>query len=67
MVSLPQALLADLIRRYWVLGIECSMLEVHHLTWLLVRQCQRYRMTDQSGGCRADYRGHQGGLAALTQ
>ncbi|MDZ7853917.1 MAG: hypothetical protein U5L98_15045 [Halomonas sp.] len=49
MIHLPQALLAELIRRYWVLDIECSMLEVHHLAWLLVRQCQRHRLPDPLG------------------
>ncbi|QTF93446.1 hypothetical protein [Halomonas sp. BM-2019] len=45
-MTLPHALLAELIRRYWVLGIECSMLEVHHLAWLLVRQCHHHQLPD---------------------
>jgi O-acetyl-ADP-ribose deacetylase (regulator of RNase III) len=30
-----RALIADIIRRYWVLGIECTLLEVQKLAWLL--------------------------------
>jgi hypothetical protein len=35
------ALLAELVRRYWVLGIECGLLEVHKLAWLLDRAAAR--------------------------
>lgn len=28
-----RALIAELVRRYWILGIECSMLEVQKLAW----------------------------------
>lgn len=45
MATLPHALLAELIRRYWVLGIECSMLEVQGLAWLLARQCRRHQLS----------------------
>lgn len=30
-----RALIAELVRRYWVLGIECSLLEVQKLAWLM--------------------------------
>lgn len=43
-VPLPHALMAELVRRYWVLGIECSMLEVQGLGWLLARQCRRHQL-----------------------
>jgi O-acetyl-ADP-ribose deacetylase (regulator of RNase III) len=33
-----RALLAELVRRYWVLGIECTMLEVQKLAYFLERQ-----------------------------
>jgi O-acetyl-ADP-ribose deacetylase (regulator of RNase III) len=33
-----RALIAELVRRYWVLGFECSLLEVQKLAWLLQRQ-----------------------------
>jgi len=32
------ALIAELVRRYWVLGMECSLLEIQKLAWLLDRQ-----------------------------
>lgn len=33
-----RALIAELIRRYWILGIECSLLEIHKLAWFLERE-----------------------------
>ena len=33
-----RALLAELVRRYWVLGISCSLLEVQKLAWFLERE-----------------------------
>jgi O-acetyl-ADP-ribose deacetylase (regulator of RNase III) len=33
-----RALVAELIRRYWILGIECSLLEVQKLAWFLERE-----------------------------
>jgi O-acetyl-ADP-ribose deacetylase (regulator of RNase III) len=35
-----RALIAELIRRYWILGIECSMLEVQKLVWFLEREIE---------------------------
>lgn len=35
-----RALTAELIRRYWVLGNECTLLEVHKLAWFLQRAIQ---------------------------
>ena len=32
-----RALIAEIIRRYWVLGIECSLLEIQKLAWFLER------------------------------
>ncbi len=32
-----RALVAELVRRYWVLGIECSLLEIQKLTYFLDR------------------------------
>ena len=32
-----RALVAELVRRYWVLGIECSLLEIQKLSWFLER------------------------------
>lgn len=37
-----RALIAELVRRYWVLGMECSMLEIQKLAWFLERAIERY-------------------------
>ncbi|MGD0461412.1 MAG: macro domain-containing protein [Tepidisphaeraceae bacterium] len=39
-----RALIAEMIRRYGVLGLECSILEVQKLAWLLVRVIDRQRL-----------------------
>jgi O-acetyl-ADP-ribose deacetylase (regulator of RNase III) len=41
-----RALIAELVRRYWVLGIECSLLEVQKLAWLLQRQVRLLGLDD---------------------
>jgi O-acetyl-ADP-ribose deacetylase (regulator of RNase III) len=38
----PRALIAELIRRYWVLGMECSLLEIQKLAWFLDRAINKY-------------------------
>lgn len=35
-----RALIADLVRRYWVLGMECSLLEIQKLAWFLERMIE---------------------------
>lgn len=37
----PRALIAELVRRYWVLGMECSLLEIQKLAWFLERSIER--------------------------
>ena len=32
-----RALIAEMIRRYWVLGIECTLLEIQKIAWFLER------------------------------
>lgn len=32
-----RALIAELVRRYWILGMECSLLEIQKLAWFLER------------------------------
>lgn len=32
-----RALIAELVRRYWFLGMECSLLEIQKLAWFLAR------------------------------
>jgi len=36
-----RALVAELVRRYWILGIECSVLEIQKLAWFLERSIER--------------------------
>lgn len=33
-----RALIAEMVRRYWILGIECSLLEIQKLAWFLERE-----------------------------
>jgi hypothetical protein len=40
------AMLAELVRRYWVLGMECSLLEIQKLAWFLERAIKRYNPGD---------------------
>lgn len=41
-----RALIAELVRRYWVLGMECSMLEIQKLAWFLERAIERHNPDD---------------------
>ncbi|WP_044750877.1 type II toxin-antitoxin system antitoxin DNA ADP-ribosyl glycohydrolase DarG [Xanthomonas oryzae] len=36
-----RALIAELVRRYWVLGMECGLLEIQKLAWFLERNIER--------------------------
>jgi O-acetyl-ADP-ribose deacetylase (regulator of RNase III) len=36
-----RALIAELVRKYWVLGMECSLLEIQKLAWFLERNIER--------------------------
>jgi O-acetyl-ADP-ribose deacetylase (regulator of RNase III) len=36
-----RALIAEMVRRYWVLGIECTLLEIQKLAWFLERSIER--------------------------
>ena len=40
-----RALIAELVRRYWVLGMECSLLEIQKLAWFLERSIERASLT----------------------
>jgi O-acetyl-ADP-ribose deacetylase (regulator of RNase III) len=39
-----RALIAELVRRYWILGIECSLLEIQKLAWFLEREIETLRL-----------------------
>ena len=41
-----RALIAEMVRRYWVLGIECTLLETQKLAWFLERTIQRMELKD---------------------
>ena len=41
-----RALVAEMIRRYWVLGIECTYLEVQKLGWFLERTIHMFKIED---------------------
>jgi O-acetyl-ADP-ribose deacetylase (regulator of RNase III) len=39
-----RALIAELVRRYWILGIECTVLEVQKLAYLLERSIETLKL-----------------------
>lgn len=41
-----RALIAEMIRRYWVVGIECTLLEAQKLAWFLERTIKRMGLED---------------------
>lgn len=41
-----RALIAEIIRRYWVLGIECTLLEVQKLAWFVEAEIRRQNLAD---------------------
>jgi O-acetyl-ADP-ribose deacetylase (regulator of RNase III) len=40
-----RALIVELVRRYWVLGMECSLLEIQKLAWFLERSIKKLNST----------------------
>lgn len=44
-----RALIAELVRRYWILGIECSLLEIQKLAWFLEREIVRQGLYNPLG------------------
>lgn len=42
-----RAMVAELIRRYWILGMECSLLEIQKLAWFLQRVIRSAGLTDE--------------------
>jgi O-acetyl-ADP-ribose deacetylase (regulator of RNase III) len=41
-----RALIAELVRRYWVLGMECSLLEIQKLAWFLERAIEHHNPSE---------------------
>ena len=42
-----RAMIAELVRRYWVLGIECSLLEIQKLAWFLQRSIEQKQLPNE--------------------
>jgi len=40
-LTAPRALISEMVRRYWVLGMDCSLLEIQKLAWFLQRAIQK--------------------------
>ena len=45
-LTVARALVAESIRRYWVLGIECTLLEIQKIAWFLERAIRRKKLND---------------------
>jgi len=45
-LTVARALIAEAIRCYWVLGIECTLLEIQKLAWFLERSIRRQGLAD---------------------
>lgn len=45
-LTVARALIAEVIRRYWVLGIECTLLEVQKLAWFLSKSIHARGLDD---------------------
>lgn len=41
-----RALIAEIVRRYWILGMECSLLEIQKLAWFLQKNIDRHGLRD---------------------
>ncbi|KMJ44072.1 macro domain-containing protein [Xenorhabdus khoisanae] len=41
-----RAMIAELVRRYWILGMECSLLEIQKLAWFLARELEKQGLPD---------------------
>jgi O-acetyl-ADP-ribose deacetylase (regulator of RNase III) len=46
-LTVPRALIAEMVRRYSILGIECSLLEVHKLGYFLERIVQVLKLDNK--------------------
>lgn len=42
-----RALVAELVRRYWILGMECSLLEIQKLAWFLQRVIEKQGLKNE--------------------
>ncbi len=44
-----RAMVAELVRRYWILGMECSLLEIQKLAWFLQRVIEVQGLENELG------------------
>ncbi|RVU34490.1 Appr-1-p processing protein [Rheinheimera riviphila] len=42
-----RALVAELVRRYWILGMDCSLLEIQKLAWFLQRVIEQHGLKNE--------------------
>lgn len=42
-----RAMIAELVRRYWILGMECSLLEIQKLAWFLQRVIESKELNNE--------------------
>jgi len=53
-----RALIAELVRRYWLLGMECSQLEIQKLAWFLERMLESMQLPND---LRLEFKPHRYG------
>ncbi len=41
-----RALIAEIVRRYWILGIECTLLEIQKLAWFLEKSLEDLKLAN---------------------
>ncbi|MEI8096473.1 MAG: macro domain-containing protein [Spirochaetales bacterium] len=46
-LTTARALISELVRRYWVAGTDCSVLEIQKLAWFLDRSIKKVGLPDQ--------------------
>ena len=51
-----RALIAELVRRYWVLGMECSLLEIQKLAWFMERAIERFSL--ENNPLKLEFKAH---------
>lgn len=53
-----RALIAEIVRRYWILGIECTLLEVQKLAWFIESEVKRLKLDNP---LKLDFKAHRYG------
>ncbi|MDY6215264.1 macro domain-containing protein [Actinobacillus porcinus] len=54
-LTLTRALISELVRKYWALGIDCSLLEIQKLVWFLQRNIDKLGLKNEM---KAKFRPH---------